>query len=120
MNLLADECSDALVVDGLRGDGHDVLYVREVARGSDDDTVLQMAADQQRILLTEDKDFGELVVRLKLPAHGDRPTPHEPRRQRCEASTTALSSTAPRPTPAPFICRPPREESPVSFPVNCF
>ena len=70
MNLLADECCDALVVDGLRGDGHDVLYVREIARGTDDDTVLQMAAGQQRVLLTEDKDFGELVVRLKLPAHG--------------------------------------------------
>ena len=70
MNLLADECCDALVVDGLRHDGHDVLYVKETAPGSDDDTVLQMAFDQQRILLTEDKDFGELVVRLRRPAHG--------------------------------------------------
>ena len=70
MNLLADECCDALVVDGLRGDGHDVLYVREIARGTDDETVLQMAARHQRVLLTEDKDFGELVVRLKLPAYG--------------------------------------------------
>ncbi len=70
MNLLADECCDALVVDGLRGDGYDVLYVKELAPGSDDDTVLQLAANQQRVLLTEDKDFGELVVRLKLPAYG--------------------------------------------------
>ncbi len=70
MNLLADECCDALVVEGLRGDGHDVLYVKEIARGTDDDTVLQMAAGQQRVLLTEDKDFGELVVRLKLSAYG--------------------------------------------------
>jgi predicted nuclease of predicted toxin-antitoxin system len=57
-------------VDGLRGDGHDVLYVKEIAPGVDDDSVLRMAAGQQRILLPEDKDFGELVVRLKLPAHG--------------------------------------------------
>jgi predicted nuclease of predicted toxin-antitoxin system len=70
VNLLADECCDALVVDGLRGDGHDVLYIKEIARGTDDDTVLQLAASQQRVLLTEDKDFGELVVRLQLPAHG--------------------------------------------------
>jgi predicted nuclease of predicted toxin-antitoxin system len=70
VKLLADECCDALLVDGLRGDGHDVLYVKEVDPGAADDTVLQMAADQQRILLTEDKDFGELVVRLKLPAYG--------------------------------------------------
>jgi predicted nuclease of predicted toxin-antitoxin system len=70
VNRAADECCDALLVDGLRADGHDVLYVKETAPGSDDETVLQMAAGQQRILLTEDKDFGELVVRLKLPACG--------------------------------------------------
>ncbi len=70
MNLLADECCDALVVSALRGDGHDVLYIKESAPGADDQTVLHMAASAQRILLTEDKDFGELVVRLKLPAYG--------------------------------------------------
>jgi predicted nuclease of predicted toxin-antitoxin system len=70
VNFLADECCDALLVAGLRSDGHDVPYVKEIAPGSDDHTVLQMAAAQQRILLTEDKDFGELVVRLRLPAYG--------------------------------------------------
>ncbi|HEY2414364.1 MAG TPA: DUF5615 family PIN-like protein [Pirellulaceae bacterium] len=70
MNLLADECCDALLVSALRNDGHDVLYIKEVAAGADDQAVLQLAASQQRILLTEDKDFGELVVRLKLPAYG--------------------------------------------------
>jgi predicted nuclease of predicted toxin-antitoxin system len=70
VNFVADECCDAPLVSGLRSDGHDVLYVKEIAPGSDDETVLQTAAAQQRILLTEDKDFGELVVRLKLPAYG--------------------------------------------------
>jgi predicted nuclease of predicted toxin-antitoxin system len=70
VNLIADECCDALLVNGLRGDGHDTVYVKEVAPGTDDATVLQMPVDQQRILLTEDKDFGELVVRLNLPAYG--------------------------------------------------
>jgi predicted nuclease of predicted toxin-antitoxin system len=70
MRLLADECCDAVVVAGLRADGHDVFYVMETARGADDRVVLQTAADQQRLLLTEDKDFGELVVRLALPAYG--------------------------------------------------
>jgi len=70
VKLLADECCDALLVDGLRSDGHDVLYVKETGRGAQDDTILQLAAEQQRVLLTEDKDFGELVVRLKLPAYG--------------------------------------------------
>ena len=70
MNFLADECCDALLVAGLRRDGHDVVYVKEVAPGSDDNVVLQMSSAQQRVLLTEDKDFGELVVRLQLPAYG--------------------------------------------------
>ena len=54
----------------LRADGHDLLYIREVAVGSDDGTVLKMATDDERVLITEDKDFGELVVRLRLPAFG--------------------------------------------------
>ena len=70
MKFLADECCDALVVAGLRADGHDVFFVAESARGADDETVLHQAAADGRIVLTEDKDFGELVVRLGLPAHG--------------------------------------------------
>lgn len=70
MNFVADECCDALMVAGLRLDGHDITYVLESAAGSDDATVLASAANDFRVLLTEDKDFGELVVRLKLPAHG--------------------------------------------------
>jgi predicted nuclease of predicted toxin-antitoxin system len=42
----------------------------ESARGADDTAILDHAAAEERILLTEDKDFGELVVRLGLPAHG--------------------------------------------------
>lgn len=70
MKLLADECCDVLVVTGLRNDGHDVVYIKETAPGSDDESVLNLAAGEQRVLLTEDKDFGELVIRLKLPAYG--------------------------------------------------
>jgi predicted nuclease of predicted toxin-antitoxin system len=70
VKFLADECCDALFGAGLRGDGRDVVYVKEVAPGNDDDAILRMAASHQRRVLTEDKDFGELVVRLKLPAYG--------------------------------------------------
>ena len=70
MKFVADECCDALLVEGLRHSGVDVLYVKEIAPGAADETVLKMAADQERVLLTEDKDFGELVVRLKLPVYG--------------------------------------------------
>ncbi len=47
-----------------------MLYVFESKRGATDEDVLALAFDQRRILLTEDKDFGELVYRLKKPAHG--------------------------------------------------
>jgi predicted nuclease of predicted toxin-antitoxin system len=70
VNFAADECCDAVLVAGLRTDGHDVWYAAESARGADDGTILQQAATDQRILLTEDKDFGELVVRLGMPAFG--------------------------------------------------
>jgi predicted nuclease of predicted toxin-antitoxin system len=70
VKLAADECCDALLVVGLRGDGHDVWYAKESARGATDDIILQHAAAEQRVLLTEDKDFGELVVRLGMPAYG--------------------------------------------------
>lgn len=70
MRFLADECCDAGLVDALRGDGHDVLYVAETLRGATDDEVLIRAFSEGRLLLTEDKDFGELVYRLRRPAHG--------------------------------------------------
>jgi predicted nuclease of predicted toxin-antitoxin system len=70
VKLAADECCDALLVNGLRQDGHDVWYVMESARGMDDQSILGRAAAEDRVLVTEDKDFGELVVRLGLPAHG--------------------------------------------------
>ena len=70
MNLLADECCDGGLVEALREDGHDVLYAAESLAGSPDDEVLARASQDDRIVLTEDRDFGELVYRLRLPARG--------------------------------------------------
>jgi len=70
MKLLADECCDAALVAALRVDGHDVLFVVESMPGSTDDEVLRQAYDEDRILLTEDKDFGDLVYRLKRHTRG--------------------------------------------------
>ena len=70
MKFLADECCDTGLVASLRNDGHDVLYVLEKKPGIPDDEVLLDAYNEGRILLTEDKDFGELVYRLKKPSNG--------------------------------------------------
>ncbi len=67
---MADECCDAGLVSSLREDGHDVLYVLERKPGVSDDEVLIEAYNEERILVTEDKDFGELVYRLKKRSRG--------------------------------------------------
>lgn len=61
---LADEGIDRSIVDSLREIGFDVYYVIEEVRGVDDEIILQIAIEEKRILITKDKDFGELVFRL--------------------------------------------------------
>ena len=70
MRWLADECVDAALVHRLRGAGHDVIYAAEVASGATDAQILRRANDEDRLLLTEDKDFGELVFRLYMTVPG--------------------------------------------------
>lgn len=70
MKFLADECCDAGIVSSLRKDGHDVLYIMESGQGILDESILQKAFVENRILITEDKDFGELVCSLKRPVKG--------------------------------------------------
>ena len=70
MRFLVDECCNAALVDVLRGDAHNVLHAVESLRGATDDELLACALSERRIHLTEDKDFGELVYRLRRPAYG--------------------------------------------------
>jgi predicted nuclease of predicted toxin-antitoxin system len=63
MNLLADESIDRPIVERLRQEGHSVLYVAELTPSISDDEVLRSANDEDALLLTADKDFGELVFR---------------------------------------------------------
>ena len=63
MNFLADESVDRQIVDALREDDHAVLYVTEMDPGISDDEVLDKAKKGSAILITADKDFGELVFR---------------------------------------------------------
>lgn len=60
---LADECVHAPVVASLRAAGHDVVYAAETQRQTPDADLAQQALSDHRILLTEDKDFGELAFR---------------------------------------------------------
>jgi predicted nuclease of predicted toxin-antitoxin system len=66
MKFLADENFPLMSVRLLRGKGHDVLAVAEVCAGADDCEVLRLAIHEQRILLTFDRDFGNLVFRHRV------------------------------------------------------
>lgn len=61
MRLLADESCDAPIWRALRTAGHDVLASVESSPGAADPVILAQAAAERRVLLTEDKDFGQLV-----------------------------------------------------------
>jgi predicted nuclease of predicted toxin-antitoxin system len=61
VKLLADESVDGPIVARLRQDGYEVLYVAEMQPGISDDAVLGLANQQQCLLVTADRDFGDLV-----------------------------------------------------------
>ena len=65
MRFLVDECTGPAVAQWLRQQNHDVISVFDEIRGADDKEVIQKASEQNRILITNDKDFGELVFREK-------------------------------------------------------
>ena len=70
MRFLADESCDGALVRAMREAGHDVTSVRDTMRGATDRSVLDAALNEQRLLLTEDKDFGELVFAAGASALG--------------------------------------------------
>ncbi|MCE7928322.1 MAG: DUF5615 family PIN-like protein [Dehalococcoidia bacterium] len=70
MRILADESVAGFIVERLRRDGHHVTFVAETMPGAPDQGVLSAALTESAVLLTADKDFGELVVRLGLETKG--------------------------------------------------
>jgi predicted nuclease of predicted toxin-antitoxin system len=70
VKFLADEGVDRQIVDRLRQDGHMVWYVAEMEPGISDDEVLNLANQENAILLTADKDFGELIFRQRRISAG--------------------------------------------------
>jgi predicted nuclease of predicted toxin-antitoxin system len=63
MRFLVDECSGPGLAEWLRSEGHDVASVFEIARGAPDEEVVRMASEEKRTIVTNDKDFGEMVFR---------------------------------------------------------
>jgi predicted nuclease of predicted toxin-antitoxin system len=67
MRFLADENFPGAAVDALARAGHDVVSIGTVAPGIRDAEVFRWAARESRIILTFDKDFGEIAQGANLP-----------------------------------------------------
>jgi predicted nuclease of predicted toxin-antitoxin system len=70
MTFLADEGVDRQIVERLRLDGHHVAYVAEMSPGITDEVVLMESRISASVLITADKDFGELVFRQRQASTG--------------------------------------------------
>lgn len=63
MRFLVDECTGTSVVACLRRAGHDAVAVVDVMPQADDEDILDFAVAEGRIVVTNDKDFGEMIFR---------------------------------------------------------
>src|SRR5215213_5548854 len=70
MRFLVDECTGSKVANWLRGTDYEVFSVFDEARGMTDDEILTKASVENWILITNDKDFGEMVFRERRAHHG--------------------------------------------------
>jgi predicted nuclease of predicted toxin-antitoxin system len=66
MNFLADEGVDRHIVERLRQSNYDVLYIAEIEPSISDEEVLNRANEKNALLITADKDFGEMVFHQNL------------------------------------------------------
>ena len=67
MRFLANENFPGAAVAALEAAAHEIAWVRRIAPGVSDEVVLAWAARERRVLLTFDKDFGELARTSDLP-----------------------------------------------------
>ena len=68
MKFLVDVCAESAPLRRALLDlGHDVLSAREQCPHASDEALLALARSENRVLITEDKDFGELVFLRGLP-----------------------------------------------------
>jgi len=70
MKFLIDESVEKPIVDWLRDQKYDVMYIAESSSGITDEEVIKLANCESRILITNDKDFGELIFRQGKIAQG--------------------------------------------------
>jgi predicted nuclease of predicted toxin-antitoxin system len=70
MRFLVDESTGPVVAEWLIEQGHEVFSVYDLARGIDDDDIVEKAYKENWLLITNDKDFGDKVFHEQKPHHG--------------------------------------------------
>ncbi|HDR51420.1 MAG TPA: hypothetical protein ENN90_07340 [Mariniphaga anaerophila] len=70
MKFLADENLEYSIISFLRERDIDVIAVRDILKGVPDAEIINYAFQNNLIIITSDKDFGELTFRLRKPNHG--------------------------------------------------
>lgn len=66
MKFLVDECVGPTVAHWLKQNGYDAISIYDDLPGISDDLVLKKALLENRILITSDKDFGELIFKNRV------------------------------------------------------
>ena len=95
---LVDECTGKRLATLLVEAGYDALFVGDWKPSSSDEEVLSKAEGEKRILITDYKDFGELIFRLEKPTSGViliRTATVNPE-ERCKLLIKTLESTNPK------------------------
>ena len=70
MRFIVDRCAGRRLAEWLQGGGHDVLDTRNLGPDPGDAALLERAASEGRVLITVDKDFGELIHLRGTPHAG--------------------------------------------------
>lgn len=70
MKFIVDESTGHSAAEFLKEEGHDAVFVGDIEKGISDREILEQAFEENRIIVTNDKDFGELTVRHEIEAEG--------------------------------------------------
>ncbi|MYD35688.1 MAG: hypothetical protein F4X20_01495 [Dehalococcoidia bacterium] len=91
MRFLVDRCAGRRLAEWLRSEGHDVFEAIQVNPDPGDQALLELAATQNRVFITIDTDFGELIFLHGVAHAGLVRLPDVPSERRIELMTEIIT-----------------------------